>query len=284
MKLNKKKFISILVVFFISLQLLAQDTTRLDSTSFYRISTTAFGKAIVYAQRNVQLKKQGNYYAKTNQGEARFTLNKEFYIDGDLSSIDMKNGVELFAKYINGTKIYQQRSRLNFKVTEQVSVIKNGSDYLITKTKTNQQDSTIEVYRNNKPLLKEKYTNHVLVIKNDVKKKEVNLYGSDGKLWERHFNNVEEKYSYDGTVTFKKVFLKGRIEEYSKGKLVKLYELQKDKPGQNLYDITTYDEGGNVKEQISEKYATAMVAPEYEFFDLPEGEFEAYKEIADKKR
>ena len=56
----------------------AQDTIRLDSTSFYRISGTAFGKAIVYAQRNVQLKREGNYYAKVNDGEVNHIRQLKF--------------------------------------------------------------------------------------------------------------------------------------------------------------------------------------------------------------
>ena len=279
-----KKITLTLICVFFSLTMSAQDTVRLDSTSFYRISGTAFGKAIVYAQRNVQLKKEGNYYAKVKDGEVKFTLNKNAYIDGDFYSKDIKRNTETVAKYVNGTQIYERSTAPDFAIKREVSITKMGKDYLITKTKIFKQDSTVEKYVNQKPLLKEKYSNNILVIKNDIQNKEVNIYGRDGKLWERHFENVEEKYSYDGTVSFKKVFLKDRIEEYRSGKLSKLYELQKDKPRKNLYDITTYDQGGNIISKISETNAVNMIAPEYMFFDLSESEFESYKAVADLKR
>ncbi len=272
------------ICMFFSLTMSAQETVRLDSTSFYSISGTAFGKAIVYAQRNVQLKKEGNYHAKVKDGELKFTLNKNAHVDGDFYSKDIKSNAETVAKYVNGTQIYERRTAPDFESKREVSITKKGTDYLITKTKMVRQDSTVEKYVNQKPLLKEKYINNVLVIKNNIQNKEVNIYGRDGKLWERHFENVEEKYSYDGTVSFKKVFLKDRIEEYRSGKLSKLYELQKDKPRENLYDITTYDQDGHILTKISETNAVNMIAPEYMFFDLSESEFESYKAVADLKR
>ena len=267
-----------------SLNMFGQDTVSLDSTSFYSVSGTAFGKVIIYAQRNVQLKKEGNYHAKTKDGEVKFTLNKNAYVDGDFYSKDIKRNAETMAKYVNGTKIYERRTAPNFQTKREVSVTKKGKDYLITKTKIVRQDSTVEKYENEKPLLKEKYTDKILVIKNDIQHKEVHLYARDGRLLERHFDNVEEKYNYDGAVSFKKVFLKDRMEEYTNGKLSKLYELQKDKPGENLYDITTYDQEGNIRSKISETNASNIVAPEYMFFDLDQHEFESYKAVADLKR
>ncbi|RZL17866.1 MAG: hypothetical protein EOO96_28465, partial [Pedobacter sp.] len=71
-----KIYISILLLLAMVAKVSAQDTVKLAEKDFYKMSTTAFGTAILYSQNNVQLKKAGNYKASTMDGDFSFTLNK----------------------------------------------------------------------------------------------------------------------------------------------------------------------------------------------------------------
>lgn len=206
-----KIYISILLLLAMVGKVSAQDTVKLAEKDFYKMATTAFGNAIVYSQNNVQLKKAGNYKASTMDGDFSFTLNKNFYVDGTSSRV-YKNGNSYKEIYKNG--ILTSSIGINSYRTEskKVDVKKERNDYLITINQTfrreKRNDSTIMVYLNEKPLLKEKFSDGTLILRNDRKKETVSIYDKYGNLEEKHFGNVEEKYLSNGEVYLKKYFLK----------------------------------------------------------------------------
>ena len=234
----------------------------------------------MYAQRNVQLKKKGNFKLNSKEGGAIFSLNKNFYIDGNFYS--KSNGAySCFSKYINGTVVYSEETNGKFKNIKSVDVKLIGKDYFITKYETYGQDSVIEKYKNQKPILKEKYENRKLIIQKDIVKNTVHIYDKYGKLQEKHYNNIEEKYNDNGEVYYKKVHLEHKIEEYENGILNKVYEFKLNKDKRDVIVVTTYDEKGNVTNS-KEESPYAEVAPEYMIFDLEIKEFESYKSVLKK--
>lgn len=280
-----KIYISILLLLAMVGKVSAQDTVKLAEKDFYKMSTTAFGNAIVYSQNNVQLKKAGNYKASTMDGDFSFKLNKNFYVDGPSSRV-YKNGNSYKETYKNG--ILTSSIGINSYRTEskKVDVKKEKNDYLITITQTfrreKRNDSTIMVYLNEEPLLKEKFSDGTLILRNDRKKETVNIYDKYGNLEEKHFGDVEEKYLSNGEVYFKKILLKNRTEEYRSGKLSRTFDFV-DKPNSNDLDkiiVTDYDKAGN-KIKVEERMPWDEVAPEYMIFKLNKNELEGYKAIVD---
>ncbi|MCZ4244132.1 hypothetical protein [Pedobacter punctiformis] len=279
MKIN----IIILFLMISSLAGYAQNVIKLAEGDFYKLSSTALGKAIVFTKRNVQLRKVGTFKVTTKDREIQFSLNKNFYVDGVYSSID-KNKNYSNEKYINGSLISSVYGYADTKITKKIEVKKDKNNYLITETEIYQRglenDSTIKKYINEKPLLKEKYSNGKLMIQNNREKGTIVIYDRYGNLQEKHYDNIEEKYDSDGKIYFKKVYLKDKVEEYQSGKLSKVLEFREDK-NQNaeIVIISTYDVNGN-KTSVKETIPWAEPAPDYLIFDLEKDELASYKTIA----
>lgn len=278
------KITTTLLLLLFCTQLLAQDTIKLNEKTFESMSTTAMGKAIVYSQRNVQLKKAGKYFVKHTKGEMFFRLNKNFYVDGNFYSKYYPQQSTTTARYVNGTRIFEQTIAKNFKLTAWTAVENKGKDYFTTNTTVNKQDSTIEQYQNKAPLLKEKYRAGRLVFKNDMVSQIVTFYDNDGRLAEKHEDKTQEKYNYNGEVYFKKIYLKGGFDEYNNGKLSKTARTIENADGSKKYITTIYDREGNELSASSEDYVTYEVAPEYMIFELREQDFKAYKEVGDAQK
>ena len=84
----------------------------------------------------------------------------------------------------------------------------------------------MEKHKNQQPIFKEKYRNGILIIQNDIIKKTVLIYDDYGNLKEKHYDNIEEKYTRSGAVYFKKNYLKDRTEEYKNGVINKTFEFK----------------------------------------------------------
>jgi len=196
-----------------------------------------------------------------SQASYFFSL-KNYVLDG--TSIIRKKDMKIQYLYDNGILVGEKgwkNGQLFKEMSESKSVKKEGKDYIITLTKLSKnssrdaKDSTVTVFRNQKPILKKRFSDNRLVREKDFVKNYFKEYDFNGKLKKSEESGVHIEYDYEGKERKKELYLKGSYELYKYGILA-----MKKTFGQDSITIQTYDEKGNLLETKTEPQSNIVEA------------------------
>lgn len=245
------------------------------------------GKYILNDAHEIPLN-DGIYKAiSPEDSQASYTFSvKNNVLDG--TSVIIGKGMKMEFQYDNGILVSEKgwKNKQLFKeMSESKSVKKDGKDYIITLTKLSRnssrdkKDSTITVFRNEKPVLKKRFSYNSLMTEKDFTKNSFKEYDINGKLKISNEPGVSIEYDYSGRERKKELYKKGSYELYKYGVIVMRKTFDKDST-----TITTYDEKGNLLETKKESKnniveATMANPDEYER-DLTVEQLEYYKSFA----
>lgn len=229
----------------------------------------------------------GNYKLNEEKNPVEkyiFTI-KNGFLDGKIIRIAKDNKSEMILKQ---GRILSEKKWINGQIflekyhTEEVK--KEADNYFITlkevrnNYRSNDKDSTVTVFKNRKPVVKNFYQSHKLVSVKDFEKNTYQKFGYNNQLLEYEDSNKKIKYDRNGREKTKELFLNDGYELYD-------YDILKMKKTFAKDTITTilYDEKGK---PIETKTEAKSNIPMYEIADpnkyaleLSPEQFEYYKSI-----
>lgn len=262
------------------------DTIILEKEQLGRSDRNDENKIFVY-DANYILLDDGTYKLneENNPGEKYIFTMKNGALDGKSITVAKNNKTEIIfnqglitseKKWISGTLFLEKYN------TEEVK--KEAGNYIITlkevknNYRSNDQDSTVTVFRNRKPIVKSFYQYGKLVSVKDFEKNTFQKFGSNNQVLDYEDSDKKINYDGDGKEKRKELYLSDAHELYEDGllKMKKIYA--KD-------TITTqlYDEKGKLTDTKTEARKDSL---DYEIADpnkyaseLSSEQFEYYKSV-----